>query len=323
MPASRLVLSLYCLLALSLLAAAIGCAFPGAAQQAPTATLAPPTVAPMPTRTPTYPIALLFPPTTTPTAAPEATASPTPSRGQVPTAAPSLDATREPTLSRTPSLTRAPTQTRTPSPTRTASRTRTSTRTPTGTRTRTPTRTPTCTRTPSVTRTPSLTRTPTCTRTPTEALAGATIPSPMATAVGSDAATTETPTAQPAPAEEPTLEPTTAPPAPSPAPHNDVHIADLQPAGKDEWIEVANNGPGDQDLTGWRIESVVGPQWYNFPGGYVLAAGAHVRIHSGPEAVGNPPHDLKWSGNYVWNDAGDEAKLYDEAGNVRDGRRYP
>jgi competence protein ComEC len=69
-------------------------------------------------------------------------------------------------------------------------------------------------------------------------------------------------------------------------------------------------------MTNWRIQSVVGDQWYAFPNGYVLAAGGHVRVHSGPDAVDSPPPDLKWTGAYIWNKNSDEARLYDSQGGL-------
>jgi len=140
-----------------------------------------------------------------------------------------------------------------------------------------PTSTPTYTRTPTPTRTRTATstrtRTPTRTATPTR---------------------TRTPT-----------------PTHTPAGPNDLHITQLQYSGSDEYVQITNNGPSAQTMTGWKIESVVGPQWYYFPDEYTLAVSAYVRIHSGPDAIDNPPTDLRWATAYYWRDAGDEARLYD------------
>jgi hypothetical protein len=56
--------------------------------------------------------------------------------------------------------------------------------------------------------------------------------------------------------------------------------------------------------------------------GYVLAAGASVRVRSGPDAVDNPPGDLFWSAAYLWNNEGDRAVLYDEGDGVVEGVCY-
>ncbi|MFW6116547.1 MAG: lamin tail domain-containing protein, partial [bacterium] len=55
-------------------------------------------------------------------------------------------------------------------------------------------------------------------------------------------------------------------------------------------------------------------QWYTFPSGYVLQAGASVRVHSGPDAIHNPPSDLKWTGAYIWHNDGDVGVLRDSKG---------
>ena len=92
----------------------------------------------------------------------------------------------------------------------------------------------------------------------------------------------------------------------------------LQPGGADEYIEIKNYGPDAADLTGWWICSVVGGEWYGFPEGYILQAGASVRVHSGPEATLNPPSDLGWSEAHIWDDGGDRAELWDAHENVVD-----
>jgi hypothetical protein len=75
-------------------------------------------------------------------------------------------------------------------------------------------------------------------------------------------------------------------------------------------------------MTNWRIQSVVGGQWYTFPTGYVLAPGSSVRVHSGPDALSSPPTDLRWTTAYTWNNDGDEARLYNAAGQVVDSWPY-
>jgi hypothetical protein len=103
---------------------------------------------------------------------------------------------------------------------------------------------------------------------------------------------------------------------------NAVRITGLHFAGKDEYVEITNHGPSDQSLTGWALYSDGQKNPFRFPEGYVLPAGAYVRVHSGPEATDNPPTDLKWSGAYYWNDKGDEATLYDAEGRLIDRWAY-
>jgi len=133
---------------------------------------------------------------------------------------------------------------------------------------------------------------------------------------------TRTPTRTPTPTLAPTGTPTrTATPTGTPA-ANSIQITALQYAGSDEYVEITNYGPNAQNMTNWRIQSVEGDQWYTFPSGYTLAVGAYVRVHSGPSAVNNPPTDLKWTGSYIWNNDGDEARLYNEAGQLVDNWVY-
>ena len=97
-----------------------------------------------------------------------------------------------------------------------------------------------------------------------------------------------------------------------------VRISAFKPKDKPEYIELYNDGPAEQDMTGWRIRSVKGDQWYDFPSGYVLAAEASVRIYSGKDSPHNPPGELRWVNRNMWNNEGDPAELYDAAGNLVD-----
>ena len=101
-----------------------------------------------------------------------------------------------------------------------------------------------------------------------------------------------------------------------------VKISHLEYASSDEYIEITNSGPLDQDLTGWRIWSVQGNQTYRLPNGFILKAGTPVRIHSGPDASESWPTDLKWTGKYIWNNKGDDARLLDAQGNEIDRYAY-
>ncbi len=143
--------------------------------------------------------------------------------------------------------------------------------------------TATATQTPTLTQTPTITFTPTAPYTPTP---------------------TATPTATTAPAAQ-------------------VSIGAIKYDGADEYIRIDNAGPGAQVMTGWRIQSYRGSdcqpdpgQWYTFPSGYVLAAGASVRIHSGAGAFSSPPGDLLWTTSYIWNNSGDRGDLRNAGGQV-------
>lgn len=137
--------------------------------------------------------------------------------------------------------------------------------------------------------------TPTSTSTPTPT------PPPTATYTA-----TSTSTYTPSPTFTPT---STMTPTPTPGqPY--LIIGYIKYSGRDEYIRIDNIGSGPQTMTGWKIHSVVGDQWYYFPWGYVLQSGTSVYVHSGPDATDNPPTDLRWTTNYIWNNSGDKAVLY-------------
>lgn len=168
---------------------------------------------------------------------------------------------------------------------------------------------PTATRT--FTRTPVLpTATPTPTRTP---------PPPTATPTFTRTSAPPTPTRIPPTATAPLpVQPTpTAPAAPR------VVIATISFSGDDEYVTIINRGAAEQDLSGWSIQSYSGntcqpvpAQVFTFPPGYILAAGASVRVHSGKAATENPPSDLLWTRDPVWNDGGDRGDLRTPDGQV-------
>jgi hypothetical protein len=108
---------------------------------------------------------------------------------------------------------------------------------------------------------------------------------------------------------------------PSAGPLPLVRISALQYSGRDEYIEIVNEGAA-QNLTGWSILSVRGNQRYAFPDEYALGPGVTVRVHSGPDAANNPPGDLLWTTDHIWNNDGDKAELYDSSERLIDSRCY-
>ena len=101
---------------------------------------------------------------------------------------------------------------------------------------------------------------------------------------------------------------------PTPPLTSDLQITTLSGTSTPEYVIIQNFGTGAQNMTGWTLVSVVGPQTYSFPSGFVLGAGATVRIESYTGAVNNPPAVLLWTLGAIWNNAGDKAELRD-AGN--------
>ena len=135
-------------------------------------------------------------------------------------------------------------------------------------------------------------------------------PPPTATPTATATATaTLTPTS--------TVTPTSTPPAPA-----NCYIGHLSYSGAEEYVRVANGAGAAQDMTSWRIQSVVGNQWYTFPSGYRLAAGASVYVTTGPSARSSPPDYLRWTTLYIWNNNGDEARLYNAGGIEVDRWKY-
>jgi len=114
----------------------------------------------------------------------------------------------------------------------------------------------------------------------------------------------------------------TLPPESTPAPRAEIEIALLSSSTSPEYIVVHNTGTAPQDLSGWYLESTVGPQVFNFPIGFVLPAGQSVRIESFNGATNDPPDALLWSTDAIWNNAGDKAVLRSAAGAVVSSKCY-
>ena len=108
-----------------------------------------------------------------------------------------------------------------------------------------------------------------------------------------------------------TVTPVPSIPTPTKTPQRIMEITDVKYQSSDEYVEIANGGANDQQMSGWRLVSLQGEQSYDFPDDFVLESGATVRIHSGPDALDNPPTDLFWRHGYIWRDSGDIAVLHD------------
>jgi competence protein ComEC len=111
-------------------------------------------------------------------------------------------------------------------------------------------------------------------------------------------------------------------PVPPPIPPSELHITASSGTTAPEYVVIQNTGSGAQDMTGWRLVSVVGPQTFNFPAGYVLSPGSSVRIESYTGAVNNPPAVLLWSTGAIWGNSGDKAVLYNAANAAVDSLCY-
>jgi len=86
---------------------------------------------------------------------------------------------------------------------------------------------------------------------------------------------------------------------------------------KEEYIVIQNSEPDDIDMTGWSIYSMEGEESFDFPKGYILKAGARIKV--GGYGVRDSV-DLIWEvdgSEGVWlDDADDPAELYDSRGRV-------
>jgi serine/threonine protein kinase len=103
-------------------------------------------------------------------------------------------------------------------------------------------------------------------------------------------------------------------PPPRPVSGATVTITLLSGTTTPEYIMIQNVGDAPRDLSGWYLESVVGPQIFNFPIGFTLNPGQTVRIESGSGATNQPPNVLLWSTDAIWNNSGDKAILRDKTG---------
>jgi hypothetical protein len=138
------------------------------------------------------------------------------------------------------------------------------------------------------------------------------------------------PTSTPTPTFTPTPTPTRTPvplpptntPTPTPVPQSNLQITVLSGSSTPEYVTIQNFGSGVQNMTGWSLVSVVGPQTFYFPDGYVLAPGATVRLESYTGASNNPPAVLLWSTGAIWNNAGDKAVLYNNTGGAVSSKCY-
>lgn len=90
----------------------------------------------------------------------------------------------------------------------------------------------------------------------------------------------------------------------------------------DEWVELSNPSDRDLDLTGWRVKDESASHRYSFPSGFLLEAGANLRLHTG--CGDDNPSELFWceKGSAVWNNSGDTVFVLDPNGNIIDSRSY-
>lgn len=157
-----------------------------------------------------------------------------------------------------------------------------------------------------------------------EAVAQATLPPPTSSPQPQEADQPPTPTYPSSPLPEPTLPQPTAGSADSSSP-GDIYLVYVEYSrpGRDwneEHVLIENTGPGDRDMTGWRLGSDYFDS-YAFPDGFILAGGSSVRVWSGSGQ--NTAAELYWGRTGpAWDAGGGIVYLWDAQGNVVDSWRW-
>lgn len=98
-----------------------------------------------------------------------------------------------------------------------------------------------------------------------------------------------------------------------------VKIIGLNYEGPDQWVEIANQGTGMIDLSGWTLMNQKN-QTYVFPANTTLKAGSRITVHSLDGS--NTLADL-YNSTLNWNEMGDTATLRDAAGRIISEYKYP
>ncbi len=89
--------------------------------------------------------------------------------------------------------------------------------------------------------------------------------------------------------------------------------------GVDQWVEIANEGTGSMNLTGWMLMNME-DQAYSFPANFTLKAGSIVRVHEG--LGDNTAADL-YNSTLQWSKEGDTVTLKDATGKIVSEYKYP
>lgn len=79
---------------------------------------------------------------------------------------------------------------------------------------------------------------------------------------------------------------------------------------KEETVIIINTSKVTQDMTNWKLISVVGNQIFTFPKGFKIKSGLRIKITSGPRATDDGKTTLMWTTDNIWNNSGDTAELY-------------
>ncbi|MDB9338001.1 lamin tail domain-containing protein [Nodularia spumigena CS-589/07] len=93
-----------------------------------------------------------------------------------------------------------------------------------------------------------------------------------------------------------------------------VYKGEVKRTQADEYIEISNLGNSTADISGWKITSAgSAKQVFTFPQGTILEGGKNFRVYTNQEHSETGGFSFG-SKTAIWNDAGDEAKLFDAEG---------
>ncbi len=87
----------------------------------------------------------------------------------------------------------------------------------------------------------------------------------------------------------------------------------------DQCVEIANEGTGSMNLTGWTLMNRM-DQTYSFPANFALKVDSIVKVHSGK---GNSTAADLFNSTLVWNKKGDTVTLKDATGKIVSEYNYP
>jgi Predicted hydrolase (metallo-beta-lactamase superfamily) len=96
---------------------------------------------------------------------------------------------------------------------------------------------------------------------------------------------------------------------------NSVVISDLDV--KEEMVTLENRSDHTVDMSFWKLVSKKGYQTFDFPEKYKLKAGETIYISSGAQKQ-HIKRYIHWLSDYLWNNKGDTAQLYNEKGELVD-----
>jgi len=90
-----------------------------------------------------------------------------------------------------------------------------------------------------------------------------------------------------------------------------------------EWFKLTNSTTRPQQLRNFSVKDAAG-KTYKFAVSTVVAPKSSIVVHTGRGSSGAPNSwDRYWgSGNYIWNNPGDTAKLYTPSGAVLDSCKW-